>query len=461
MNSRYTNLLRFFFVCFDLVALNLVHIILLFNFSRIPADGERAYGLLFLVGNMIWLISAYSVRLYIEDAQLNVYRFSKRTVKAFTLYAISMMIFAFIYHYPYSRLFIFLSFTSYFSFLLITRLIMIGTSYFFQKANRITRRIVIVGYSDIAKKFVEHFSITHKDFQVDGYFEDPNLIHELSVLPIIGNIDECIEYSVNHNIHEIYSTISPEKNECIYEMAKQAEKSLIRFKFIPDFRFFVNRETYIKYQGNFPILSLRPEPLEDMGNRVKKRMFDIIFSLLVIVLLLTWLIPILAIMIKLSSRGDIFFKQMRSGKNNKQFSCFKLRTMPVNTEANTRQVTINDARITKLGRILRKTNLDELPQFINVLFGNMSVAGPRPHMLIHTNKYSKILGEYMIRHFLKPGITGWAQVNGCRGEIKDDDQLRDRIDHDIWYMENWSLWLDLKIIWLTLCTTLRGDKNAY
>ena len=120
-----------------------------------------------------------------------------------------------------------------------------------------------------------------------------------------------------------------------------------------------------------------------------------------------------------------------------------------------------DSRVTPLGHLLRKTNLDELPQFINVLFGNMSVVGPRPHMLIHTNMYSKLMGEYMIRHFLKPGITGWAQVNGFRGEIKDDDQLRGRIDHDIWYMENWSLWLDLKIVGLTLYTTLKGDKKAY
>jgi putative colanic acid biosynthesis UDP-glucose lipid carrier transferase len=135
--------------------------------------------------------------------------------------------------------------------------------------------------------------------------------------------------------------------------------------------------------------------------------------------------------------------------------------MTRNKEANFKQVTLNDARVTKIGRFLRKTNLDELPQFINVLLGNMSVIGPRPHMLAHTKMYSKILNEYMIRHFLKPGITGWAQVNGYRGEIKDETQLSNRIAHDIWYMENWSIWLDLKIIWLTIFCTLRGDKNAY
>ncbi len=135
--------------------------------------------------------------------------------------------------------------------------------------------------------------------------------------------------------------------------------------------------------------------------------------------------------------------------------------MTLNNEANTRQVTLNDSRVTRLGRFLRKTNLDEFPQFVNVLLGNMSVVGPRPHMLVHTSMYSKVMGEYMIRHFLKPGITGWAQVNGYRGEIKDEDQLRRRINHDIWYMENWSIWLDMKIILLTIYTTFKGDKNAY
>jgi putative colanic acid biosynthesis UDP-glucose lipid carrier transferase len=133
----------------------------------------------------------------------------------------------------------------------------------------------------------------------------------------------------------------------------------------------------------------------------------------------------------------------------------------MNSDEHVRQVTLNDSRVTKLGRFLRKTSLDELPQFVNVLLGNMSIIGPRPHMLVHTNMYSKIMNEYMIRHFLKPGISGWAQVNGYRGEIKEETQLRKRIDHDIWYMENWSLWLDLKIIWMTIYITLRGDKNAY
>jgi putative colanic acid biosysnthesis UDP-glucose lipid carrier transferase len=461
LSSRYTNLFRFFFVCVDLVALCLVNIWLILNFRGVPLDNERPYGLLFLVGNMVWLISAYGVGLYVENSQPDVYRFIKKTIKAFIIFATGILTFVFLYHYPYSRLFILINFTGFFLFLMITRITMIGVFYSMNKTSGSSKRIVVVGYNEVAKKFVERFSVTRKDFRVDGYFEDAGQISELSKLPIIGNINECIDYAISHNIHEIYSTISPEKNENIYEMAKQAEKSFIRFKFIPDFKLYVNRETYIEYQDNFPILSLRPEPLEEVGNSIKKRIFDIIFSLIVIIFLLSWLIPILAILIKLSSRGNVFFKQVRSGKNNVQFTCYKLRTMARNNEAHTKQVTFNDSRITPLGRFFRKTNLDELPQFVNVLLGNMSIIGPRPHMLVHTNMYSKALGEYMIRHFLKPGITGWAQVNGHRGEIKDEDQLRSRIEHDIWYMENWSIWLDMKITWLTIYNTVKGDKNAY
>ncbi|MEO5647722.1 MAG: sugar transferase, partial [Chitinophagaceae bacterium] len=182
---------------------------------------------------------------------------------------------------------------------------------------------------------------------------------------------------------------------------------------------------------------------------------------LVTILLLSWLVPLIALLIKLDSRGPVFFVQKRSGKNNKSFSCIKFRSLMVNGNADKQQVTRNDDRFTRLGKFLRKSNLDELPQFFNVLQGNMSVVGPRPHMLKHTQDYSRILNQYMIRHFVKPGVTGWAQVHGYRGEIKEEKQLRKRIEYDIWYLENWSLWLDMRIVFLTVYTTFKGDKNAY
>jgi putative colanic acid biosynthesis UDP-glucose lipid carrier transferase len=413
------------------------------------------------VANMMWLVTAYSSALYIDNANLDIEQFTKRTVKNLILFVIAMVLFIFVYHYSYSRLFVLLSFAAFSTILFLTRAILMAASFYMQKNNRISKRVVIVGYNDIAKRLADSFSKKESSLSVEGYFEDPKKIDELSTLPIIGGIDECVSYAINHRINEIYSTISPETDTSIYDMAQTAEKSLIRFKFVPDFKLYVNRNTHLEYLADFPILSLRPEPLEDMANSIKKRFFDIVFSLFVIIFVLSWLIPILAILIKLNSRGPVFFVQWRSGKNNKQFRCFKFRSLSINADAHIRQVTRNDDRMTKLGRLLRKTNLDELPQFFNVLAGSMSVVGPRPHMLRHTETFSKILGQYMIRHFVKPGLTGWAQVKGFRGEIKREDQLRQRIEHDIWYLEHWSLWLDIRIILMTLYVTVKGDKNAF
>lgn len=461
MNSRYINLFRFFFAFIDLLALNLSHTIVMVLLKRVSFDTQKSYLYLFVAANVLWLLAAYATTLYIDNANQNSNSFTKRTAKTFILFNVLILLFMFIYHYPYSRLFMGLSFTAFFMFLVISRLILLGAFKYMQRVSSDKKRIVVVGYNEVAKTLVDRLTAYPTDFQVEGYFENADRVHELSRLPVIGEIDECLNYALANNIHEIYSTISPERYPDLYEMAHTAENSLIRFKFVPDMRLYVNRNTHMEYVAEIPILSFRSEPLEDMGNAIKKRLFDIAFSSLVILFLLSWLVPLLALLIKLSSKGPVFFVQQRSGKNNQYFYCLKFRTLSVNAEAHTIQVTKDDKRITKLGRFLRKTNLDELPQFVNVLLGDMSVVGPRPHMLKHTSMFSELMSEYMIRHFVKPGVTGWAQVNGSRGEIKKHEDLRRRIEHDIWYMENWSIWLDLKIIWLTVYTTIKGDSNAY
>ena len=194
-------------------------------------------------------------------------------------------------------------------------------------------------------------------------------------------------------------------------------------------------------------------------NFILKRLFDIVFSLVVIIFILSWLLPVLIIIIKLESSGPGIFKQIRSGKNNYPFWCYKFRSMRVNNISV--QATLGDHWTTAIGAFIRKTSLDELPQFINVLFGDMSIVGPRPHMLKHTEEFSLITDQYMDRHFLKPGITGWAQINGYRGEIKEHDQLLKRIEHDIWYIENWSITGDINIIIKTITNVFQGEENAY
>lgn len=198
-----------------------------------------------------------------------------------------------------------------------------------------------------------------------------------------------------------------------------------------------------------------------MPARFLKRLFDILFSLSIIIFVFSWLCPILALLIKLESPGPVFFIQLRTGRDNTSFRCYKFRSMCVNREADRRQATRGDHRITRIGGFLRKTSLDELPQFFNVLIGNMSIVGPRPHMISHAEEYSQLTEQYVTRHELKPGITGWAQVSGLRGKLPDQDAMLKLVDADVWYLQNRSFLLDLRIILLTFWIILTGDKNAY
>jgi putative colanic acid biosysnthesis UDP-glucose lipid carrier transferase len=244
-------------------------------------------------------------------------------------------------------------------------------------------------------------------------------------------------------------------------LMNQADQACIRFRIIPDLTHFIRKPVHIDYLNDMPVLSLRKEPLDDVGNRIKKRFYDIVVSSLVILFILSWLVPIIALLIWLDNRGPVFFIQQRSGKDGKPFNCIKFRSMKVNKESDSKMASKGDSRITKLGRFLRKSSLDELPQFFNVFMSDMSVVGPRPHMVKQTDDYSKIINHYMIRHFLKPGITGWAQIHGYRGEIKLIEDINGRVEYDLWYLENWSLWLDTRIIVLTAFNMAKGEKNAY
>lgn len=213
--------------------------------------------------------------------------------------------------------------------------------------------------------------------------------------------------------------------------------------------------------GNMPILNLRYEPLSKVENRFLKRLFDIMLSGIFLVTIFPVIYLIVGTIIKLTSPGPIFFKQMRTGLNGREFKCYKFRSMRVNDEADKKQATADDPRKTKFGNFLRRSNIDELPQFINVFKGEMSIVGPRPHMLAHTETYARLIDKYMVRHFIKPGVTGWAQTHGFRGETKELSQMEGRVQSDIWYMEHWTLLLDLYIIYKTIANVIVGEKNAY
>jgi putative colanic acid biosynthesis UDP-glucose lipid carrier transferase len=327
------------------------------------------------------------------------------------------------------------------------------------KTDEFRKKIAFIGCNKNVRTLIDHFRENRKSTIIAGIFDDKE--DPETGIPLLGAIKDCVNYARENKITEIYSTLSPKLYPSLSSLADSAEKSFIRFKFLPDLSEFTDNKCQIDFIDDTPIISLRNEPLADISGQIKKKIFDIVISSLVLLFILSWLIPILAVLIKLDSSGPVFFTQLRSGKNNIPFRVIKLRTLRENIDADSLQVTRNDQRITKIGRFLRKTNLDELPQFFNVLAGDMSIVGSRPHMLKHTSEYSQLYDNYMLRHYTKPGITGWAQVNGYRGEIKGPDQLKKRLEHDIWYMENWNMWLDFKIVCLTAIKMLCGDENAF
>ncbi len=320
------------------------------------------------------------------------------------------------------------------------------------------RRVVIAGNGPVAVSMYRFFH-DHPElgYRFLGAFHNSS---NTSELPRTDTLEKLPQFAIEHSVDEIYCSASSLEPEQIASLVRFCDGHLIRFKLLPDFRGLLQRRVIIHFYDNIPVISLRNEPLEQLSNRLIKRGFDIVFSLAVIMLVMSWLIPLLAILIKSTSPGPVFFKQKRSGLKNVEFICLKFRTMHVNEEADERQATQDDPRITPIGRWLRRTSLDELPQFFNVLIGQMSVVGPRPHMLRHTEEYSKMFDQFMVRHLIKPGITGWAQVNGYRGETVNPERMRKRVQHDVWYMENWSLMLDLKIIFLTIEKMFTGDKQA-
>jgi Undecaprenyl-phosphate glucose phosphotransferase len=276
----------------------------------------------------------------------------------------------------------------------------------------------------------------------------------------MGNIADAREFALKKNVDEVIVALTDFDKKTINSLIKFCDNNLIRITIVPDFYRKFAYQFQIDFFGSIPFLSIRKEPLQSFRNRLIKRSFDFLFSTMVILLIFPWFIPLMAILIKLGSKGPVFFFQDRSGLNNKVFKMIKFRTMVVNQEAHQRQASRDDPRITPIGRFLRKTNLDEMPQFFNVWMGCMTVVGPRPHTLKHTEVYSKIVDNFMVRQFVKPGLTGWAQVTGFRGETGKPELMAKRVAKDVWYIENWSFFLDLKIVAMTIYNMIAGDENA-
>ena len=334
----------------------------------------------------------------------------------------------------------------------------------YRKRGGNVRKVVLVGSHENMQEL--YHSMTDdptSGYRVLGYFEDYPSDHYPRNVAYLGQPKEAVDFLTYNvgKVDQLYCSLPSARSTEIVPIINYCENHLVRFFSVPNVRNYLKRRMYFEMLGNVPVLSIRREPLELLENRILKRSFDIACSLLFLCTLFPFIYIIVGLAIKISSPGPVFFKQKRSGEDGREFWCYKFRSMRVNAQCDILQATEYDPRKTRIGDLIRKTNIDELPQFINVLKGDMSLVGPRPHMLKHTEEYSHLINKYMVRHFVKPGITGWAQVTGYRGETRELWQMEGRVQRDIWYIEHWTFILDLYIMYKTVSNVIRGDKEAY
>ncbi|WP_293297947.1 undecaprenyl-phosphate glucose phosphotransferase [Allomuricauda sp.] len=444
---RYSNLISTISIGIDLLIVNIFLQILPINFQT-PI-------LIHAYISVCWIV------LSIKNEFYKVYRYTKITYLLRLLFTQFVFFFLILYAFigffkqpVISRL----ALGEYFVIVLIIISTVKFLSYFMlmeyrEKVKGNLRNVVIIGKS----KKTDQLRNVFKERTEFGY----NFKKQFTPKAEGFKLHDCFSYIQENSIDEIYCSVSELKNEEIGKFINFADNNLKTLKFIPDNKNIFSKKLKFEYYDYIPVLSLRDIPLDNPINAFIKRTFDVAFSLFIIIGLLSWLTPILALLITLESKGPVFFRQTRNGIDNREFYCYKFRSMAPNNNADHIQATKNDMRITKIGKFIRKTSIDELPQFYNVLFGTMSVVGPRPHMVKHTNEYATSVDKYMVRHFVKPGITGLAQVRGYRGEIEQEADIQNRIKFDIFYIENWSLFLDLKIIVQTVLNAIKGEAKAY
>lgn len=449
--GRYSKYIRPISVTIDLLVISVMS---LFFFKELNLNIE-----IYLIYQSVgWIFTAVFIQFY------QVYRFTtpieiiSKIVKQSVLFLLIV-----IAYFPFSKQVVFNGDTI--ALFMIASISLITLSklslFYYLKEYRIVtgsnyRSAVIIGYTPEAIQLKNLFE-TRNDYgyRFLGYFSDKK-----SNQNIKGKLADLKPFVIENNVHEIYCSLNEISNVDLKDLIDFADENNKTIKFIPDTKEIFSKNLKIDYYDFFPVLSLKKTILHEPLIKIFKRFFDIVFSLLVVMLLLSWLVPLLAILIKLESKGPVFFKQGRPGIDENEFFCYKFRSMRINgtTENETSK---NDPRVTRIGKFMRKSSIDEMPQFLNVLRGDMSVVGPRPHLWAQNKSYGKKIKKYMVRHCVKPGITGLAQVSGCRGEIETEKDMINRVNFDIFYIENWSLILDLEIIVQTVVNIFKGEEKAY
>jgi undecaprenyl-phosphate galactose phosphotransferase/putative colanic acid biosynthesis UDP-glucose lipid carrier transferase len=460
MLQQYRQLVRLSYVIGDLIALNLAFLITFYiRFRTFEGIFDEPYWYLEVVFNVLWGAIAVFAKTYQISRLEDFWAIARKNLRAIAWhFALVAVLLVLLQEYRYSRFHLLISYTFFAVLVLLWRLLILWLLAIYRRLGYNQMKIVIVGYGK-AGLDLYNFVSKNKDkgYQFLGFFDDK--FQDDS--NIKGRIADLEKFVLENNVDEIFCSLDSISREQLKKITIFADNHLKRIKLLPNLKDFTAAEVAVEQYGSIPVVLSRNEPLNDLINQFIKRAFDVGFSLCVIIFVFTWLFPILALLIKLDSKGPVFFKQKRNGRGNKVFWVYKFRTMTYQKNAEFVQATQNDNRVTKLGKFLRKTSIDELPQFFNVLIGDMTVVGPRPHAVEHNDTFKNIVEKYMVRHLVKPGITGLAQVKGYRGETKDVRSMINRVKMDVFYIENWSFWLDIRIVLWTIQSILKGDKNAF
>jgi len=459
MNSNETDL-KFLYLFFDLIILNVSVAIVFAITPFIKELNIRDISLYLLHANLSGIITytLFSRRnLYLHDDFLNRIKRINKRIMIFII--VSFLLAQIFLPRTFSRLFLF----EYTAVFYVGKLIFYYSLYTYLKYRRskgfYVHRVLILGLNEMGIFLRDLLNSNPMlGYDVVGYVTEEKLNDNEDIL---GPIDELVPLVAQHQIDIVFVTLSAYNDlNKSNELLAICNKLGVRLRFVPENQYLYKFRKNLESVGSLVVINPQEIPLDDLNSRFIKRAFDIIFSLLVIIFIITWLFPLIFILIKLTSRGPAFFLQKRTGINNKTFKCVKFRSMCISKDADEKQATLGDNRITTIGRFLRKYSIDEFPQFFNVLFGQMSIVGPRPHMLRHTDLYSELIDFYRVRHYVKPGITGWAQVNGYRGETDELWKMQKRVEYDMNYLDNWTFLWDIKIILMTVISS-NVLKNAY
>ncbi|MEQ9402641.1 MAG: undecaprenyl-phosphate glucose phosphotransferase [Cyclobacteriaceae bacterium] len=453
-HHRYSKYFPILFLFTDLVCLNFgIFAAHYYRFTTFTLSDTYQTLLVFL--NVIWVLVFFGSKL--QEINRNS-RLLDHLNKVLTGLVINLsIVFALwfaIQPIDYSRKFLFVTYLVFTLTILFWRSLWHYAIRYYRIKGFNQRNVVIIGKGDLSDSLIEYFNESPElGYKVVGILDDNNGGDD--------KIENLETFAIEKNTDAIFCCVPNLTEERIKDIIDFAENNLIKVNLISQFSKLVSYNLSIEQFGNIPIINVNSIPLDNVVNRYVKRFFDIIFSSLVIVTILSWLVPIIGLLIKFESKGPVFFKQQRHGKDNKGFMCWKFRTMSYEKNAEFQQAKKNDSRITKIGNILRKTSIDELPQFINVFLGDMSVVGPRPHPIKLNEEFQPKIDRFWQRHAVKPGITGLAQAKGFRGETAAFSEMSGRVKLDRFYVKNWSLILDFKIIILTILSIIRSNENAY